>query len=82
MLSDDTLVWTAVFIDLLDGFQLSYWSFKLIGLIEYLTIESFMRYLIKVGLIEYLTVESFMVYLIKGGLIKYLTVESFMRYFI
>ena len=29
-----------------------------------LTIESFMKYLIKVGLLEYLTVESFMRYLI------------------
>ena len=37
-------------------------SFELIGLIEYLTIESFMRYLIKVGLMKYLTVESFMRY--------------------
>ena len=59
ILSDDALVWTAVFIDWLDGVELFYWSFELIGLMEYLTIESLMRYLIKVGLIEYLTVETF-----------------------
>ena len=33
-------------------------------MIKYLTVESFMRYLILVGLIKYLTVESFMRYLI------------------
>ena len=46
ILSDDALVWTAVFIDWLDGIELFHWSFELIGLIECLTIESFMRYLI------------------------------------
>ena len=46
ILSDDGLVWTAVFIDWLDGVELFYWSFELIGLIEYQTIESFVIYLI------------------------------------
>ena len=46
ILSDDALVWTAVFIDRLDGVWLFNWSFELIGMIAYLTIESFMRYLI------------------------------------
>ena len=59
ILSDDALVWTAVFINWLDGVELFQWSFELIGMIEYLTIESSMRYLIK-----YLTIEGFMKYLI------------------
>ena len=46
ILSDDALVWTVVFIDWLDGVELFRWSFELIGVIEYLTIESFMRYMI------------------------------------
>ena len=46
ILSDDALVWTAVFIDWLDGVELFRWSFELLGMIEYLTIESFMRYMI------------------------------------
>ena len=46
ILSDDALVWTAVFLDWWDGVELFHLSFELIEMIEYLTIESFMRYLI------------------------------------
>ena len=43
--SDDALVWTTVFIYWLDGVELFRWSFDWFGMIEYLTIESFMRYM-------------------------------------
>ena len=47
-----------------------------VGLINHLTVESFMIYLIKVGPFRYLKVKSFMRYLILVGFIKYLIVES------